>query len=265
MTTDKFDRTLDRMASFATSGLLRQMIWNSVEEDGKSVACFLGSSSPEVKGVDDCPAYLAPRWVLASIPTMFDGMRREVALRPETATTMIDAWRKMGGAENPRWENAHRRWLAYLIQSALSAFRNNPDLPDYWPEVEDACLATISSLGTADRHTFRVVAATRKDLLDRARETVRRTARYNAYPGAYFARAVVSILCSAGAGARSVLTAEYTASDTITISSSAVEAAGCSVTAIAFSSTQSSAAMRSAREQQWAELAKIIDECASQV
>jgi len=50
---------------------LIQSSWHS-EVDGRQLACALGVLGPEVKGPEDCPAAVMPRWLARMTPWMFD-------------------------------------------------------------------------------------------------------------------------------------------------------------------------------------------------
>ena len=221
-----------RMRAFAMGGKLRQRVWNATK-CGQEVACFLGASAATVTGIDTCPGNLAPRWVLECIPDMFDGMPVAVAIKPATAIVMIDAWEKMRGADDPRWEAARRRWLVYLVRTAMEAARPSGVIPDYWPAVEAACLQSISAIESGGKAAAEAARAAAK------------TAEAAAWAAAWAARWATAEAAEAAARA-------------------AAEAAEAAAQAAAWAAAKAAqaAAWAAARDRQWIELASIISECA---
>ena len=228
-----------RMRAFAMGGKLRQRVWNATK-CGQEVACFLGASAATVTGIDTCPGNLAPRWVLECIPDMFDGMPAAVAIKPATAIVMIDAWEKMRGADDPRWEAARRRWFVYLVRTAMEAARPSGVIPNYWPAVEAACLQSISAIESGGKAAAEAERAATRAAAEATRAATRAAAR-----------------AATRAAAKAAWAAAKAAAEAADAAAEAADAA-----ADAAAEAAAKAAWAAARDRQWIELASIISECA---
>ncbi len=67
----------ERYTAALEAGALVQGSWHGRGDDGRELACALGSLGPDVHGPSDCPARVMPLWLARMVPRLFDGQSFE--------------------------------------------------------------------------------------------------------------------------------------------------------------------------------------------
>lgn len=130
----------------AENGLLEQHTWHS-ERSGRELACLLGAIAPNIGSVKDaCAATGMPEWLAELTVALFDGLPSEMikpmGLRYGTA---VNRFGQIGAAG---WQRIKTKFLIFTVRQALNSARPKGPIPDYWPQVENACLGVIAALET---------------------------------------------------------------------------------------------------------------------
>jgi hypothetical protein len=68
-----------RYNDFLTTNRLIQSHWHSRDDDGRQLACGLGSLDPSINSPSDCPSSVMPRWLAEMVPWFFDNQEFENA------------------------------------------------------------------------------------------------------------------------------------------------------------------------------------------
>ena len=152
---------------FASNAILRavetkslvQSSWHSRAEDGRQVACLLGSISPDVRSVKDCNASLMPLWLAELTPTLFDGIPADhVYPVAERYGRAVGQWNKLTDIQ---WNSILVKFLVRTIDDALSAARPQCVDKPYWQAVEDACASSKAAIVSGDDPEKKAEAAAR--------------------------------------------------------------------------------------------------------
>ena len=131
----------DRLAMFADEGRLVQGNWHRSEE-GRDLACALGSFHADISDPSDCPAQVMPGWCARLIVPMFDGLAH-ADIVPATKR-FAAALRRTEGFTAQQWEAVRFKFLHFLVTQALDAARKVSDRLDArgkaaWEQVQVAC------------------------------------------------------------------------------------------------------------------------------
>lgn len=69
---------LERMQNMANEGRIIRGNWQKTDEEGRELACLLGSLSPHINSVKDCPAEYMPEWLAHMTPGIDDKVSDDV-------------------------------------------------------------------------------------------------------------------------------------------------------------------------------------------
>src|SRR6185295_5775000 len=141
---------------FADEGRLTQGYWHSKAEDGRDIACLLGSIHPSVTRASQCNGDLMPMWLAALTPVLFDGIltaeivsiaRRYGALIGRGHALSLEAWGRVLS-----------RFLIRTIDEAVDAARPVSEGKSYWPAIDVDCNQTKSAFDTGEKADLREAA-----------------------------------------------------------------------------------------------------------
>lgn len=166
------DEAADNIELFAREGRLVQSTFQDTDDDGRRLACLLGSIDPSIESSQDCPAHIMPEWLPELIIFLFDGVRQERIF--ESGAKFGDALRR-GNTD----DGVLRRFLVTAVEHAVEYAKLQDGLPDYWPATENACAKVCECLRSgAPQETLEkaadmaehAVAAAREDRCKRSLE-----------------------------------------------------------------------------------------------
>lgn len=168
---------------------LTQAKWHGHGNDGREIACLLGSIHPSVTSPAECNGALMPMWLAELTPTLFDGIPAEqiypIARR---YGELVGRWHVLSPAQ---WDGLLTQFLIRTIDEAVDAARPASEGKPYWPAVAAACEQTKTALLTGDglRAAARARAAAR-EAAEAAEAVARAAARAAAREAAAAAAAV---------------------------------------------------------------------------
>ena len=126
-----------RILTFANEGRLVQSKWHGMLEDGRELACLLGSLDPSVKEASQCNGDLMPLWMAELTVTLFDGIPpSEIVAIGKRYGALIARWDKLTAAQ---WSGILTAFLVRVIDDAVADARPVSEGQPYWPAVEKAC------------------------------------------------------------------------------------------------------------------------------
>ena len=138
------------------NGTLVQGRWHG-REDGREIACLLGSIHPKVKTAADCNGDLMPLWLAELTPTLFDGIPAD-----QTHTIarrygeLVSRWHALSLTQ---WDAILTRVLVRCVDDAVNAARPMNAGKSYWPAVEAACEQVKGALKSGDKEAARAAYA----------------------------------------------------------------------------------------------------------
>src|SRR6185312_10824868 len=169
------------------AGTLVQGQWHAREE-GREIACLLGSMHPGVRSSEDCNGDLMPLWLAKLTPALFDGIAPEhIYSIARRYGGLVARWHVL---KHEQWESLLTTFLVRTIDEAVDAARPVAGNMPYWSAVDDACAAVKEAIKSGD-------------------EIKKRMARSAAAASAYAAYAAFA----AAAAAASAADAAYDAAD----------------------------------------------------
>mgnify|MGYP003394567753 CR=1 FL=1 len=148
----------ENIIKFATENRLIQRAWQKKEgaEEGKRMACLLGSIDPSVDNSAMCNGELMPLWLAILTPTLFDGIAAdkvtEIGLR---YGKLVGQWEVLSAAN---WDNVLYKFLIRVVDDAVDSASKVCDGKGYWPKVKEACALTIKALASKDPAELRNAA-----------------------------------------------------------------------------------------------------------
>ena len=160
------------------NGTLVQGRWHG-REDGREIACLLGSIHPKVKTAADCNGDLMPLWLAELTPTLFDSIPAD-----QTHTIarrygeLVSRWHALSLAQ---WDAILTRVLVRCIDDAVGAARPVSVGKSYWPAVEAACEQVKAALLSGDKEAAADAAYAAYAARAAARATAYAAARAAAY------------------------------------------------------------------------------------
>jgi len=110
------EQRFDLSASYVADGRLMQRGWHR-NDNGRELACMLGSFGQDINGPSDCPADLMPPWMAHLIPRLFDGLAPAETL--PFARRFGPALRGMVGATDAQWRRVMLKFLRAALVVAL--------------------------------------------------------------------------------------------------------------------------------------------------
>jgi hypothetical protein len=132
----------DRLELFADEGRLVQRNWHKADEQGRELACAIGSFHADINDPAKCPARVMPEWCARLIVTMFDGLA--LADVVPVSKRFAGALRKTEGFTTAQWDTVRRKFLHFTVSHALESARRFSDKLDdrgkaAWDQVQAAC------------------------------------------------------------------------------------------------------------------------------
>mgnify|MGYP000922471772 CR=1 FL=1 len=110
------EQRFDLSASYVADGRLMQRGWHR-NDDGRELACMLGSFGQDINSPGACPADLMPPWMAHLIPRLFDGLSPTETL--PFARRFGPALRGMVGATDAQWRRVMLKFLRAALGIAL--------------------------------------------------------------------------------------------------------------------------------------------------
>ena len=133
-----------------SEGRLIQHSWHrgGDGDDGKELACLLGSIDPKVNKPSDCNAKLMPMWLAELTPTLFDGISQD-QIYPIASRygELVGRWHVIS---SDRWDAILTTFLIKTIDDAVDAARPSSVGQPYWPAVEKSCQQCNDALQTGN-------------------------------------------------------------------------------------------------------------------
>jgi hypothetical protein len=154
------DLACGRIELFANEGRLVQSSWH-IEQDGRQLACLLGSIDPSIDSPEACPSSVMPSWLAYLLPTLFDGVSADRSV--DYGIRFAKALRS-GNTD----ESVMRKFLVACVENAIKSAKPVSDGQSYWPAVESACADVIKLLNTKNKPTKKAARAA-ADAADAAR------------------------------------------------------------------------------------------------
>lgn len=100
------------------AGTLVQGKWHGHAEDGREIACLLGSIHPGVRSPADCNGALMPMWLAELTPVLFDGLpQSEIEPIARRYGEMVARWHVLLPDD---WDAVLCDFLGGVIDAALS-------------------------------------------------------------------------------------------------------------------------------------------------
>jgi hypothetical protein len=215
--------------AFADEGRLTQKMWHGRGDDGRDIACLLGSIHPSVRSAAECNGALMPMWLAKLTPTLFDGIPAD-AIYPfaKRYGALVARWHALDKAA---WDRILIKLLVRTIDDAVDAARPIAQGNDYWPAVEAACAQSKAAIESGDNAAaFAAFAAANAA---RAAANAARAAANAANAAANAARAAANAAFAAANAARDAATATATATAAYAATATAAYAAAYAATATA--------------------------------
>jgi hypothetical protein len=136
---------------------LTQGGWRRRGDDGREIACLLGSIDPSVNSPKDCNGDLMPMWMAELTPVLFDGVAfDQVYPIAQRYGTLVGKWHVL---TKESWDNSLNKFLVRLIDDAVDSARPVNVGKAYWPQVEQACSDVKTALGTKDKDKIKAARA----------------------------------------------------------------------------------------------------------
>ena len=121
----------------AAGGRLIRGSWHCRGDDGRELACVLGSIHPSVAGASDCSGALMPLWMAHVTMALFDRLPdSETYPIGERYGTLIARWDSLSADQ---WASIMRALLVRCIDDAVEAVRPVSAGKPHWDVVERAC------------------------------------------------------------------------------------------------------------------------------
>lgn len=141
---------------FVEEGRLTQGAWHSRGEDGREIACLLGSIHPSVTSAAECNGALMPMWLAELTPVLFDGIPAESAYPfARRYGALVAHWNALDDAA---WHRVLNKLLIKCIDDAVDAARPCSQGKDYWPAVDAACAQSKAAIESGDKDAARAAA-----------------------------------------------------------------------------------------------------------
>lgn len=138
------------------AGALIQGGWHRRGDDGRELACLLGSIHPQVQSPADCNGDLMPMWLAELTPALFDGI---------SAADVVPIARRFGGLvarwhalTDAQWSGILTRFLVSTIDDAVAAAKPLCEGMPYWAAVASACEQSKAAIISGDRAAARTAA-----------------------------------------------------------------------------------------------------------
>lgn len=119
------------------AGALTQSQWHGRGNDGRDIACLLGSIDPMVNSPKDCNGKLMPMWLAELTPVLFDSISKdEIYPIARRYGDLVGRWHVL---TSDQWDTILMKFLVRTIDAAIDAARPVMTGKLYWPQVESAC------------------------------------------------------------------------------------------------------------------------------
>lgn len=130
------------------AGTLVQGAWHERDE-GRDLACLLGSMHPRVNKATDCNGDLMPLWMAELTVALFDGLPKESIIDVSRRYgALVARWHVLTPAA---WAAVQTRFMIRCIDDAVESARPAATGKDYWPAVEKACAQVVKALESGDK------------------------------------------------------------------------------------------------------------------
>jgi hypothetical protein len=126
------------------AGTLVQGKWHDRRDDGRELACLLGSINSTVNSWADCNGDLMPMWLAEMVPTLFDGLP-EASIIPVARRfgIAVARWHVLAPTQ---WDAILTRVLIRCVDDAVGYARPVCAGEPYWLAVVSACDLVTSAL-----------------------------------------------------------------------------------------------------------------------
>ena len=134
---------------FCAEKRLTQGQWHEKAEDGRDIACLLGSIDPSVKMPEDCNGDLMPLWLAQLTVVLFDHLSVDnIYPIAHRYGELVARWHILTDTD---WNSILIKFLVRRIDDAVEAARPVSVGKPYWDAIETVCEQSKVAIKSGDK------------------------------------------------------------------------------------------------------------------